>query len=672
MVAPRHVECKAVFDGFTYQLTPVPARVQCNARTDLPSGLMLWGVLCVCAWIYWPGLDGPPLLDDGANLRVIYSLEESPAYLADIVLGNKSGPLGRPLSMLSFGAEHIFAPNGIRGFKFHNLALHLIIGSLVVWLALCLFRIFAAESVPPYWAVLTGAMWLVTPAFVSTTLYIVQRMTQLSTLFCVLGLLCYVVGRTQLERGLQRGWSLIAAVLPCAAAAVLSKENGAVLLPLVMLVEWTAWRWHVAMGHGNTRALRSLHFAVAGLGMLALIAFAIITERSLLGGYVNRDFSLTERLMTQARVLWEYLILLLLPLRDGVGLFHDDYVISRGLLSPRSTLPALVGLVLVTGIAIRQLTLRRSAPAFGLLFFLCAHAVESTIIPLEMFFEHRNYLPAFGVYFCVAWTLYRLSATRAWTKPLIGAGIAVWLGVASIQTGLQSTVWSREMVLLLEAARAHPRSLRVHANLSALFARMGEMDAAMRYARQAAELDQPEHLRHSLRHLVLLCMANAALEPGLVQEIDARISTDALRDAGVSENMQVLVENFNRGACPRLGLAPVAQVFERLLAGEGNLGAAPRVYGLLAIMENSLGENAKADAYLTQWLAREPDAVQAWMIRLTLASEERNAPVREQALAQLRRLQLAGRVTREQREDIELLEKAWFDHAFGNVEAEQQ
>ena len=34
--------------------------------------------------------------------------------------------------------------------------------------------------------------------------------------------------------------------------------------------------------------------------------------------------------------------------------------------------------------------------AFGIAFFLGGHLLESTVLPLELYYEHRNYLPSFG------------------------------------------------------------------------------------------------------------------------------------------------------------------------------------------------------------------------------------------------------------------------------------
>ncbi|MCY0536413.1 hypothetical protein, partial [Klebsiella pneumoniae] len=46
-----------------------------------------------------------------------------------------------------------------------------------------------------------------------------------------------------------------------------------------------------------------------------------------------------------------------------------------------------------------SLAARKRAPSIpaGWFFFLVAHLVESSFLPLEMYYEHRNYLPSFGL-----------------------------------------------------------------------------------------------------------------------------------------------------------------------------------------------------------------------------------------------------------------------------------
>ncbi len=156
-------------------------------------------VLLLAGWVYWPGQYGPALLDDRSSVLVISDLKENPDYFWDYVTGNKSGPLGRPVSMASFVLEQLFLDGSLATSKRVNIVLHLFNGCLVICLFWLLFRHIAT---PGYrWlAVVLGAAWLLSPLYVSTVLYIVQRMAMLCTMFMLLACIGYVLWREQLGR----------------------------------------------------------------------------------------------------------------------------------------------------------------------------------------------------------------------------------------------------------------------------------------------------------------------------------------------------------------------------------------------------------------------------------------------------------------------------------------
>ena len=170
-------------------------------------------------------------------------------------------------------------------------------------------------------------------------------------------------------------------------SATLSKENGALLPWLIAVVEISLFR-------GEWRGRANPQLARAGLAVfiLPLVMVGVVLlffPEVITGRYIGRDFSLSERVLTQSRILWRYLGWLVLPDIRAMGFFHDDIVASKGLLLPLGTFLSLFTWVVVIGSAI---TLRRRWPLllFALLFYLVAHSMESSVLPLEMVFEHRN------------------------------------------------------------------------------------------------------------------------------------------------------------------------------------------------------------------------------------------------------------------------------------------
>ena len=138
----------------------LPAGWASSGKLATGVALILGSLLLVLtAWIYWPGISGPELLDDRSSVLVIGDLRSNPERALDVVFGDRSGLMGRSVSMASFVLEKLYLDEGIAGGKKVNIVLHLLNGGLVIWLFWLLFRYLA---VPGYrWlAVILGASWL--------------------------------------------------------------------------------------------------------------------------------------------------------------------------------------------------------------------------------------------------------------------------------------------------------------------------------------------------------------------------------------------------------------------------------------------------------------------------------------------------------------------------------
>lgn len=368
----------------------------------------------------------------------------------------------RPLSMFSFALETaLIGEVSPAQLKLTNILIHLGNGLLVYAVVMGVGR--QLNPVPAaqggWLALMATAIWVLNPLHVSSVLYAVQRMTLLSATFTLLGMWAYLHWRPRLgEPGAAA--TLVVALALCTLLATLAKESGLLLLPIVLLLEWLRPfrnRTDRRLGHG------ALALLVAGTiaGLLA----PLLAPEFFARWYQGREFDVWERLLTQARVLWHYVLWFGLPLPSWLGMYHDDIALSRGLLSPWTTLAALAGWLAVLGVA---LALNRRAPAvaFALLLFPLGHSMESTLVPLEMVFEHRNYLPSIGLAMLLAWAL---GAAVAYRRRLgLALGAAVLLMQAAL-LGLRASYWQDEQLLAYTHFRFHPesaRSLYHYANVS--------------------------------------------------------------------------------------------------------------------------------------------------------------------------------------------------------------
>ena len=107
--------------------------------------------------------------------------------------------------------------------------------------------------------------------------------------------------------------------------------------------------------------------------------------------YSLREFSLTERLLTELRVIFHYISLLLFPLPQRLNLDYD-FIVSTSIFNPPQTILALIGICFLCFLPVIYFRHNRLI-AYAVFWFLGNLFIESSFIPLEIIFEHRLYLP---------------------------------------------------------------------------------------------------------------------------------------------------------------------------------------------------------------------------------------------------------------------------------------
>lgn len=459
-------------------------------------------ILILTVAAYWPGLGGPFLFDDYGTLAKLGNLGgvDSWASFQAYVLSGTAGPTGRPLALLSFLLDANEWPADAWPFKRTNLIVHLLNGMVLYLLACRLLSIHRPGERDNRWLALAGAaMWLLHPFLVSTTLYAVQRMAQLSTLFIFLGMLSHLRLRNRLgtkpsSAHLTMGVSLLA----FSALATLCKENGVLLPLLVGVIELTM----PGRQGGNGQEGPAGVWLVTFLGLPTAALLAYLTTHTLGGAWLEtnatRGVSVFERLITEFRVLWDYQRNWFVPRAVTSGVFQDHFLPSRGLLEPFTTL--LTGLfhtMIIVGAVIWRR--RYSLLSFSLLFFYAAHLLESTVINLELYFEHRNYLAsAFLLFPPLVFLRKQLS------EPLcIGAAVAIALSLAGC-TRYSASVWSSYTSIVEAAARQAPTSARAQQQYSQQLFNAGKGDQALAVADRALDL-MPDKDALLLHRAILVC-----------------------------------------------------------------------------------------------------------------------------------------------------------------------
>jgi hypothetical protein len=375
------------------------------------------------------------------------------------MFSSPASDMQRPLAMLSFAINTYFTGLDSQAMKLTNVGVHAFNGVLVFLLVARLLALGApqaSEARRRWTAAFVAAAWTFHPIQLTAVLYVVQRMESLSHTFVLLGLLLYVAGRTRQMAG-QPGWGrVLTGLVVFAALGILSKESAALLPLYAFLIEACVLRF--ATAHARTRHRL---WAVYGL-LLILPAIAggtwLLLHSLAPGAYVGRDFTMVERLLTEGRVLVDYLRWTVFPSLRAFGLYHDDYVVSRGWLAPATTLASWLFLVALAIVAI-LVRRRRPLTSLGIAWFLAAHALTASFLPLELVYEHRNYFAALGVLLAMG-DLLLLAPSHAPTRR-IGALLAIAaLLFYTAGTFARAHEWGDSYRLAASEAARHPESPR--------------------------------------------------------------------------------------------------------------------------------------------------------------------------------------------------------------------
>ena len=212
------------------------------------------------------------------------------------------------------------------------------------------------------------------------------------------------------------------------------------------------------------RAYRLIFLLMAWLPAVAVVAYLIYV--GIMGALhgISRPWTLGQRLLTEPRVLFDYLDLLWVPRPFTPGLFNDQFTASSSLWSPPSTALALAGLL---GLLVLGWVLRRRHPVMSLaiLFYFTGQLLESTTIPLELYFEHRNYIPAMLMFWPLSLWLWEVGRDRAsaFDRPKIALALVLILGLAAM-THARADLWGNGSQQALLWATLNPASARAQAN----------------------------------------------------------------------------------------------------------------------------------------------------------------------------------------------------------------
>ncbi len=394
--------------------------------------------------------------------------------LINVFFGRQPGGITRILPTLTFAFDYWHA-GGLNpvAFKITNIVIHgLTVLALAGFFRTLLFVNNNDRTRIGLIALGLSMAWAIHPLQVSSVLYVVQRMQTMCTLFVVLALWSYLKARQAQIEGKSGRTALLLTILLWA-LALGCKEDAALLPAYTLALELTVLRFRAA-DPGLALRLRK-GYLLSILAGAALFLFVVIPNYWSWDKYPGRDFSTSERLLTQARVLCMYLWEIVLPLPQHMPFFYDWIQPSHGLLHPWTTLPAILFLMTLLMMAL-MLRIRRPLFALGVFWFFSGHFITSNVVSLELAFEHRNHFPLIGMVLAIG-DLLILSIRLLRFRPAMQAwGCAVILASMGTATVARARSWSDPLALASTSTMLAPYSARAWNALSLYYFTLGGED----------------------------------------------------------------------------------------------------------------------------------------------------------------------------------------------------
>jgi len=396
----------------------------------------------------------------------------------------------RPFAYFTFALNYYWGGTNVFGYHVVNVLIHFIAS---IFLFLFIYRtlklpIFKGKYEKNAYAItlLATFFWVVSPVHVNAVTIIVQRMASMAGMFYIMAMYFYLRGRLACRRREKYAF-FIACGLVCALAFG-TKEN-TIVLPAVLYVYDMIFLQGISWQHPIKK--EAIFIPLATTICLFILATFYVDFSTIFSGYEMRPFTLKERLLTEPRVIVYYISLLLYPAGSRLTLLHDIEV-STSLLHPWTTLAAII---LITALIVLSFFLFRRKPiiAFCILFFFVNHIIEGSVLPLELIFEHRNYIPSMFFFLPIAILAVHVLDYFAYRKKMqvvVVFLIGFMLAAEGYTTYMRNGVLGDSLKLWRDNACKAPKLSIVHNNLGKEYMEKGQYEKAFNEFNKAIVLDR--------------------------------------------------------------------------------------------------------------------------------------------------------------------------------------
>lgn len=472
----------------------LPAIIKCpDSKKYLFTFLSLLAALLI---IYSNSFYGEWHFDDSGNIIDNERIKIKSFSWPDIqkCIQDNDNKIWRPLAMLSFALNYKLGGTDVLGFHVVNFIIHYLAS---VFLFLFIFNTLKLprvkheyENVAYPVALLATFFWALNPVHINCITYIVQRYASMAGLFYIMAMYFYLKGRVNEDT--KRSIFFYSLCFITCFAAVFTKEN-AVMLPVSIFL----FDLFFIQGVTRENLKRSIVISLLPVLLIFIIGFIYTSGFSnffgfpdLLSGYKYRGFTLTERLLTEPRVIIFYLSLLFYPISSRLNFLYD-VEISHSLFQPWTTIPAILCILFLLGLAF-YLARKRPLIAFCIIFYFLNHLIEGSIVNLELIYDYRNYLPSMLLFIpCAHFIIYAIDyfSYNKIIQFITALGIAIVLfGLGDI-TYNRNKIVSDDALLWFDNMEKAPGLSRPHTSMGAFYLNHGENEKGLEEFKKAVSLN---------------------------------------------------------------------------------------------------------------------------------------------------------------------------------------
>ena len=370
--------------------------------------LLAIGLIAGVAWLAYSNtfsvpfqFDDLPNILDNPNVQIkVLSWDR-----LEQLLKNTYRATIRVFSYFTLALNYYFGEFDVFGYHLVNILIHIAAGIFLYWFLILTFNLPSLkERYGPLsykLALFTSLIFISHPIQTQSVTYIVQRMASMGGMFYLLSMVLYIKGRV--SHGKAR-FFCFGGLAVSYAMGVLSKENVAIAPLFLALYEFYFFQ-NLDLTAKGRKVLLGLVGGLLVLGVLGVVLWGQRYADVIIEDYRLRTFTMSERVLTQFRVVLYYLTLLIYPHPSRLNLDYD-FPISKTILNPPTTL---ISIAIVLGLIGYGLWVAKRRPlwSFCILWYFGNLVIESSIFPLEMVFEHRLYLPSVGPFILFALLIIR-------------------------------------------------------------------------------------------------------------------------------------------------------------------------------------------------------------------------------------------------------------------------